>query len=135
MAVFQAWNLVTLVIINMALRGVKVVELAGLAPSPFCGMILADFGASVIRVDRVGGGLNYDVTARGKRSIALNLKSSEGAKVLKKLCLTSDVLIEPFRPGRYTVSDKIVSRSFTPLTLDPEFLKKSKPNLFVFPEC
>ena len=59
----------------MALRGVKVIEMAGLAPSPVCGMILSDFGASVTRVDRVDGGLNYDVTARGKRSIALNLKA------------------------------------------------------------
>ena len=71
----------------------------GLAPSPFCGMILADFGASVIRVDKIGAGLNYDVTARGKRSISLNLKKPEGARVLKKLCLKSDVVIEPFRAG------------------------------------
>ena len=71
----------------------------GLAPSPFCGMILADFGASVIRVDKIGAGLNYDVTARGKRSISLNLKKPEGARILKKLCLKSDVVIEPFRAG------------------------------------
>ena len=84
----------------MALKGIKVVELAGLAPSPFCGMILADFGASVIRVDKVGNGMNYDVTARGKKSIALNLKNPQGAKVLKTLCAKSDVLIEPFRAGK-----------------------------------
>ena len=96
----------------MALRGLKVVELAGLAPAPVCGMVLADYGAKVIRVDKVsndiiksmyclqvGGGLNYDVTARGKRSIALNLKKPEGVNVLRKLCSSADVLIEPFRPG------------------------------------
>lgn len=83
----------------MALKGIKVIELAGLAPSPFCGMILADYGASVIRVDKIGAGLNYDVTARGKRSISLNLKHPEGAKVLKKLCSSSDIVIEPFRAG------------------------------------
>ena len=74
-------------------------ELAGLAPAPVCGMVLADFGAKVIRVDKVGGGLNYDVTARGKRSIALDLKKPEGVGVLRKLCSSADVLIEPFRPG------------------------------------
>ena len=48
---------------------------------------------------QVGGGLNYDVIARGKRSIALNLKKPEGVNVLRKLCGSADVLIEPFRPG------------------------------------
>jgi alpha-methylacyl-CoA racemase len=85
----------------MALRGIKVVELAGLAPSPFCGMILADFGASVIRVDKIGAGLNYDVTGRGKRSISLNLKKPEGAEIFRNLCSKSDVLIEPFRSGKF----------------------------------
>ena len=83
----------------MALKGMKVIELAGLAPAPVCGMILSDFGAKVIRVDKVGHGLNYDVTARGKRSIALNLKKPEGVDILRKLCCSADVLIEPFRPG------------------------------------
>jgi len=50
-------------------------------------------------VDKVGHGLNYDVTARGKRSIALNLKKPEGVEILRKLCNSADVLIEPFRPG------------------------------------
>ena len=48
-------------------------------------MILADYGASVIRVDKIGAGLNYDVTSRGKKSISLNLKKPEGAQILKKL--------------------------------------------------
>jgi len=102
----------------MALRGLKVVELAGLAPAPVCGMVLADYGAKVIRVDKVGGGLNYDVTARGKRSIALNLKKPEGVNVLKKLCGSADVLIEPFRPG-------VMER----LGLGPEVVTKENPRL------
>ena len=48
---------------------------------------------------QVGGGINYDVTARGKRSLAIDLKHPEGFKVMQKLCGTADVLIEPFRPG------------------------------------
>jgi len=102
----------------MALRGLKVVELAGLAPAPVCGMVLADYGAKVIRVDKVGGGLNYDVTARGKRSIALNLKKPEGVNVLRKLCGSADVLIEPFRPG-------VMER----LGLGPEVVTKENPRL------
>lgn len=102
----------------MALKGIKVIELAGLAPSPFCGMILADFGASVIRVDKIGAGLNYDVTARGKRSISLNLKKPEGAQILKKLCNKSDVVIEPFRSG---VMEK--------LGLGPKDLMQDNPGL------
>ena len=49
----------------MALQGIKVIELAGMAPSPFCGMILSDYGASVIRVDRTSPAMRHDVTARG----------------------------------------------------------------------
>ena len=76
----------------MALKGIKVVELAGLAPSPFCGMILADFGASVIRVDKVGNGMNYDVTARGKRSIALNLKNPQFKQLFENRIIRSNVV-------------------------------------------
>ncbi|XP_069483196.1 alpha-methylacyl-CoA racemase isoform X2 [Ambystoma mexicanum] len=83
----------------MALAGVRVLELAGLAPAPYCGMILADFGAHVIRVDKTRSPMNADTLARGKRSIALNLKSPAGVAVIKKLCEKSDVLIEPFRHG------------------------------------
>jgi len=102
----------------MALKGLKVIELAGLAPAPVCGMILSDFGAKVIRVDKVGSGLNYDVTARGKRSIALNLKKAEGVDILRKLCTSADVLIEPFRPG-------VMER----LGLGPGTLTKENPKL------
>ncbi|RWS28443.1 Alpha-methylacyl-CoA racemase-like protein [Leptotrombidium deliense] len=97
----------------MALKGLKVIEMVGLAPAPFCGMILADFGASVIRVEKVGklykvgetrnkvndSSFNPDVLKRGKQSIAIELKHKEGQNILKKLSSTADVLLEPFRPG------------------------------------
>nr|XP_006627299.1 PREDICTED: alpha-methylacyl-CoA racemase [Lepisosteus oculatus] len=102
----------------MALAGVRVIELAGLAPAPFCGMVLADFGARVIRVDRTRTTMAMDVQARGKLSVALNLKKPEGAAVLRKLCLKSDVVLEPFRKG---VMEK--------LGLGPEELLKENPRL------
>lgn len=84
----------------MALKGLKVVELVGLAPAPFCGMILSDFGATVIRVDRVIRGTEAtEPFRRGKLSIALDLKQDDGRSALKALCREADVLIEPFRPG------------------------------------
>nr|XP_002730894.1 PREDICTED: alpha-methylacyl-CoA racemase-like [Saccoglossus kowalevskii] len=104
----------------MILSDVKVIEFGGLAPGPFAGMILADYGADVIKIERTG---NMEVTSRpllsrGKRSIVLDLKSSEGLKIAKKLCLASDVLIEPFRPG---VMEK--------LGLGPTVLLKHNPGL------
>ncbi|CAI9546532.1 unnamed protein product [Staurois parvus] len=102
----------------MALAGVQVLELAGLAPAPFCGMILADFGAKVIRVDKAKSSVASDTMARGKRSIALDLKCPGGVSVLKKLCKQSDVLIEPFRHG---VMEN--------LGLGPDVLLKENPQL------
>lgn len=87
------------------LAGIKVVEFAGLAPGPFVGMVLADFGADVVRVDAppsVGspaGTINLDTLARRKRSVALSPKTPQGLKILKQLIAQSDVLIDPFRPG------------------------------------
>jgi alpha-methylacyl-CoA racemase len=81
-----------------ALQGIRVVEMAGLAPAPFCGMILADFGADVVRVDRIGSG-SMDHLARGKRSLAVNLKSPEGVETVLRLSDRADVLLEPYRPG------------------------------------
>ena len=83
----------------MSLTGIKVFELAGLAPAPYCGMILADFGADVVRVDRAKAVFSVDSLSRGKRSIGLNLKSFEGQKAFLRLLETADVLIDPFRPG------------------------------------
>ncbi|XP_075443908.1 alpha-methylacyl-CoA racemase [Ascaphus truei] len=105
-------------LLGMALTGVRVLELAGLAPAPFCGMILADFGAKVIRVDKTNSVMTMDSMARGKKSIALNLKSPEGVGLMKKLCKKSDVLIEPFRHG---VMEK--------LGLGPEVMLKENPRL------
>ncbi|XP_041666002.1 alpha-methylacyl-CoA racemase [Cheilinus undulatus] len=102
----------------MALAGVRVIELAGLAPAPFCGMILADFGAKVIRVDRTKVAMSLDTQGRGKRSVAINLKSSEGVAVLRKLCVQSDVVLEPYRRG---VMEK--------LGLGPHELLKENPRL------
>ena len=81
-----------------ALQGIRVVEMAGLAPAPFCGMIRADVGADVVRVDRVGAG-SMDQLARGKRSLAVNLKSPDGVETVLRLAERADVLLEPYRPG------------------------------------
>lgn len=88
------------------LEGTRVVEIAGLGPAPFCGMVLADLGAEVIRVDRatlVTGGhtsaTRNDVHNRGKKSIGVNLKSDSGVEVVLRLVRASDALIEGFRPG------------------------------------
>ncbi len=86
------------------LSGVQVVELAGLGPAPFCGMVLADLGADVVRVDRagrqvVGGSPEFDLHNRGKRSIALDLKTEGGRDIVLRLVAESDILIEGFRPG------------------------------------
>ncbi|MFT5562357.1 MAG: alpha-methylacyl-CoA racemase [Sulfitobacter sp.] len=83
------------------LAGIKIIELAGIGPGPFCGMLLSDLGAEVIRVERAGGGRNRpkDVLTRGRKSIAVDLKSPEGKEVVLKLCESADALFEGFRPG------------------------------------
>ncbi|MFI6181068.1 CaiB/BaiF CoA transferase family protein [Nonomuraea sp. NPDC051191] len=84
------------------LAGVRVLELAGLAPGPFAGMMLADHGAEVLRVDRVKAVSDRprtDVMDRGKRTIGLDLKSPEGVAAFKELARNADVVIEVFRPG------------------------------------
>lgn len=87
------------------LQGIRVIELAGIGPGPFCGMLLADLGADVVLVDRKGGSLpfgaqpKYDLTRRGKRSIALDLKQPGAAEVVLRLIEQADALIEGFRPG------------------------------------
>ena len=85
------------------LQGVKVVELQGIGPGPFCGMMLADMGAEIIRVDRAGAVGNQananDILARGRKSIAVDLKHPEGVETVLRLVENADVLIEGFRPG------------------------------------
>ena len=84
------------------LSGIKIVEFAGIGPGPFCGMLLSDMGADVIRIDRAGNdrpGHPADITARGRRSIALNLKDETDRETALKLLSKADGLIEGFRPG------------------------------------
>ena len=82
------------------LSGFRVIELAGIGPGPFCGMLLSDMGAEVIRVDRIGGsGRRRDVLARNRRSIAVDLKQPAGVDVVLQLVETADALFEGFRPG------------------------------------
>jgi alpha-methylacyl-CoA racemase len=87
------------------LHGIRILEFAGIGPGPFCGMLLADLGAEVVLVDRKGGSLpfnaqpKYDLTRRGKRSIAVDLKQPGAAEVVLRLVERSDGLIEGFRPG------------------------------------
>ena len=83
------------------LSGLKIVEFAGIGPGPFCGMLLSDLGADVVRVDRKGSGRASpaDVTSRGRRSVALDLKSPDAIEAVLKLLESADGLIEGFRPG------------------------------------
>ncbi|HEX7160811.1 MAG TPA: CaiB/BaiF CoA-transferase family protein [Trebonia sp.] len=86
------------------LAGVRVVELAGIGPGPYCGMLLADLGAEVIRVDRPGGTVpsvpqRNDITSRGKRRVVVDLKHPRGAEVILRLAAASDALTEGYRPG------------------------------------
>jgi alpha-methylacyl-CoA racemase len=83
------------------LKGLRVIELQGIGPAPFCGMLLADLGAEVISIARNSSPADRTplISERGKLSIALNLKVPEGIEVVLKLCEQSDVLIEGFRPG------------------------------------
>ncbi|MBW2095760.1 MAG: CoA transferase, partial [Deltaproteobacteria bacterium] len=78
--------------IGRPLSGVKVIEMAGLAPSPYCGMILSDFGADVVVVDRLSKGgpeipnvLPKNPFDRGKRSIRVNLKTPDGIDIVKRM--------------------------------------------------
>ncbi len=83
------------------LRGYRIIELAGIGPGPFCGMMLSDMGAEVIRVDRISkaSGRPKDVLARNRKSIAVDLKSPKGIEVVLKLVESADALFEGFRPG------------------------------------
>jgi alpha-methylacyl-CoA racemase len=84
------------------LDGVRVIEIASLAPAPFGCMILSDLGADVLRVERAetcGRPAPPDPLARGRRSIGINLKAAEGVELLLRLVAGADVLVEGFRPG------------------------------------
>jgi alpha-methylacyl-CoA racemase len=88
------------------LEGVRVIEIAGIGPGPFCCMMLADMGAEVLRVDRndtVELGIamepRFNVLNRGRRSVGVNLKTPQGVAVVKRLIADADALVEGFRPG------------------------------------
>lgn len=102
------------------LHGVKVIEFAGIGPGPFCAMLLSDMGAEVVRIDRKGGrGANkFDITSRGRRSLALDLKNPQAVQTALKLIAQADALLEGFRPG---VMEK--------LGLGPEVALKANPRL------
>ena len=88
------------------LDGIKVLELAGIGPAPFCCMLLSDLGADVVRIDRkepidlgVAEDPRFDLLHRGRQSIVLNLKNFEDLAKAKQLVSKADVLVEGFRPG------------------------------------
>jgi alpha-methylacyl-CoA racemase len=88
------------------LAGFRLIEIAGIGPGPFCAMMLADLGAEVLRIDRAEKaklprmpGPNLDFLARGRRCIAVDLKSPAGIEVVLRLVEAADGLIEGFRPG------------------------------------
>jgi len=86
------------------LTGLRVIELAGIGPGPFCAMLLADLGADVVRIDRqdgspLRGDPRFDLLNRGKRSIEIDLKHELGAELVLQMVERADVLIEGYRPG------------------------------------
>ena len=85
------------------LKGLKVIELAGIGPAPFCAMMLADLGAEVVRIERAAAGAEtpdpIDPLLRNRRSIAINFKNAAAAEVLLMLVGSADVFIDGFRPG------------------------------------
>ncbi|HET6305267.1 MAG TPA: CaiB/BaiF CoA-transferase family protein, partial [Myxococcota bacterium] len=88
------------------LQGIRIVELAGIGPGPFCAMMLADMGAEVLRIDRAQNVTaerpktpSLDLLNRGRRSIGVDLKHPEGVELVLRLLERADALIEGFRPG------------------------------------
>ena len=110
------------------LKGIRVVEMAGIGPGPFIGMVFSDMGADVVRVDRKTPGRGRDlklfeaddtnVTARGRRSVAIDLKNPAGVETVLKLIEKADALIDVFRPG-------VMER----LGLGPDVCLKRNPRL------
>ena len=84
------------------LKGLKILEFSGIGPGPFCGMVLADLGAEVIRLDKSSTHGNFnkaDIHNRNKKSITVDLKNPESIQEVKKLISQMDGLFEGFRPG------------------------------------
>lgn len=101
------------------LAGLRVLELGGVGPAPFCGMMLADLGAEVIRVNRPGD-KRYRVLDRGRRSIFIDLKSASGVDAALRLIERCDVVLEGFRP-------QVIER----FGLAPEVMLERRPQLVV----
>ncbi len=103
------------------LAGVKIIEMAGIGPGPFCAMLLADMGADILRIDRKAGGgqpVRFDVLRRGRRSVGFDLKKPEAVAACLGLIEKADALIEGFRPG-------VMER----LGLGPDVCLKRNPRL------
>ena len=85
------------------LQGVKIIEVGGIGPGPFCGMMLSDMGADVIRVERKGQSSltepKYDVMMRNRRSMGIDLRKPEGVEIVLDMVEKVDALQEGFRPG------------------------------------
>ncbi|MBO9694687.1 MAG: CoA transferase [Sphingopyxis sp.] len=102
------------------LKGIRIIEFTGIGPGPFATMLLSDLGAEVLRIDRVDhpGASPKEVTARGRASLALDLKRADAVAACLSLAERADVLIEGFRPG-------VMER----LGLGPEVLLERNPRL------
>ena len=107
------------------LAGIRIVEMAGIGPAPMCGMVLADAGADVLRIDRpspsglgIDKPVRFDLLARSRRSVAVDLKHPEGVACVRDLVRNADALIEGFRPG-----------TMERLGLGPDVCLAAKPSL------
>lgn len=117
---------------NGALNDIRVVELGQLLAGPFCGQLLGDMGAEIIKVEPPGAGdpmrlwgegpekVNWEVIARNKKSVSANLRIPEGQELVRKLVVHADVLIENFKPG-----------TLEKWGLSPEALHAINPRLIV----
>jgi alpha-methylacyl-CoA racemase len=86
------------------LAGLRILEIAGIGPGPYCAMVLSDMGAEVLRIERAanvrpGDAPRFDLLSRGRRSIAVDLKQPDGVATVLRLCERADALFEGFRPG------------------------------------
>jgi len=104
------------------LSGTKIIEVGGIGPGPFCGMMLSDMGADIVRVERKGGlslsDPKYDLLTRNRKSISINLRTPQGVDTLLKMLEQVDALQEGFRPG---VMEK--------LGIGPDICLKRNPRL------
>ncbi len=107
---------------NGPLQGLKVIEFAGIGPGQFCGMLLSDMGADILRIDRHGSAADreqhFEIDRRGRRSVSLDLKRPESVAACLALCEKADVLFEGYRPG-------VMER----LGLGPDVVLKRNPRI------